>query len=40
MTTPRPVRANLLSPILAVTAILGSGIAFVYVVVASLGVLA
>lgn len=37
MRKPRAGRANLLSPILAVTAILGSGIAFVYVVIAGLG---
>jgi pyrroline-5-carboxylate reductase len=36
MSQPRPARPNHLSPILAVTAILGSGVAFVYVAVAGL----
>jgi hypothetical protein len=36
MSQSRRERANHLSPILAVTVILGSGVAFVYVVLASL----
>jgi pyrroline-5-carboxylate reductase len=36
MSQPRTERANRLSPILAVTALLGSAAAFVYVVVAAL----
>jgi hypothetical protein len=36
MSQPRPERTNHLSPILAVTAILGSCAAFAYVVVAAL----
>jgi hypothetical protein len=34
---PRAGRGDRLSPILAVTAILGSGVAFAYVVLAALG---
>jgi hypothetical protein len=37
MSQARAGRANLLSPILAVTAILGSAVGFAYVVVATLG---
>lgn len=36
MSEPRPERANRLSPILAVVAILGSAVAFVYVAVAGI----
>jgi pyrroline-5-carboxylate reductase len=36
MSQPHPERTNVLSPILAVTAILGSGAAFAYVVIVAL----